>query len=105
MSGKHTAHTVMARVLAFAISAIGDRNSKQTWDALFRDIFHRSSCEDVLESGQELQVAAVRPRGNPVGDSYRPGHGSSAAGAGRNEWGRLSPIEGTCSRNSSAQSS
>jgi hypothetical protein len=105
MNGEYTAHTVMARVLAFAISAIGDRHSKQTWDALFRDIFRRSSCEDFLESVQELQVAAVGPRGNPVGDSYRPGHGRSASGAGRKEWGRLSPIEGTCSRNSSAQSS
>jgi hypothetical protein len=72
MNGKHTAHTEMARVLAFAISAIGDRNVKQTWDALFRDIFRRSICEDFLESGQELQVASVRPRSNPVGDSYRP---------------------------------
>jgi hypothetical protein len=56
----------MVRVLAFAVSAIGDRNAKQTWDALFRDIFERGSWDEFLKSGQEFQVAAVRPRGNPT---------------------------------------
>jgi hypothetical protein len=95
----------MGRVLAFAVSAIGDRSAQDTWDALFRDIFQRGSRDEFLKSGEEFQVTAARPRGNPVGDSYRGGHGRSAAGAGRNEWGRLSPVEGTRSRNSSARSS
>jgi hypothetical protein len=89
----------MARVLAFAVSAIGDGNPKETWAALFRNIFQRGSWEEFLKTGEEFQVPAVRPRGNPVGDSYRSSHGRSA------EWGRLSPVEGTRSRNSSARSS